>query len=271
MGQAAHICAASSLGPRYDETQTEDERQSVENGIWLCENCAALIDKNAGSDFSVGLLRTWKNASERAALDRLYRFSDSVRDSCIRSLIFINIPRLHHLLAQTKQPIHLPTYFDDGMPGEGFIAPELHQLERVISQMHFPALTWQEAAEQFEDPTGLIVSFEGRFWTKNGPGSRRDRRERDLVDLKTAPHIYTKHRGAKLILPYDPKYLTTATATVELSRGQCRVAGFASVKFRDDDTIVASPFIIGLHSTPEARAFMDALTNHQRTIWANRN
>ena len=264
VGQAAHICGASPGGPRYDVGQSEDQRHSSENGMWLCEFCASLVDKNGGADFTVETLRAWKRASERAAHDRLTRSSDSVRDNCVSSLIFINIPRLHHLLAQTHQSGRLPSYFDEGIPGDGYIAPQLHELQRVIARMNFPALSWQEAAEQFDDPTGLIVSFEGRFWTKNGPQSRHDRRERDLTNLKTAPHIFAKSKGKRLTLPYDPRFLTTSTAGVEMTRGQTNVGGFASVKCREGDNIIASPFIIGLFSTPEGRALMDALAAHQR-------
>lgn len=264
LGEAAHICSAAAAGPRYDSGQTEEERHCIENGIWLCGSCAALIDKNDGIDFPSSILRVWKCAAEHAALDRLHRSSDTVRDNCVNSLIFINIPRMHHLLAQTKQPLRLPTFFDDGIPEDGYIAPELHVLERTIAQMRFPAIKWQDAAKMFSDPTGLMVSFEGSFRTRNGPSSRYDRKYRDLTNIKTVPQIYAKSNGQKLVLPYDPRFLTTATAGVEMTGGHTRVGGFASVKYRDSDMIVASPFIIGLYSTPEARAFMDALASHQR-------
>ena len=44
IGVAAHITAASPGGPRYDETLTSEERKSINNGIWLCQSCAKLID-----------------------------------------------------------------------------------------------------------------------------------------------------------------------------------------------------------------------------------
>lgn len=43
-GVAAHICAASSLGPRYDESMSTEARKDISNGIWLCNRCARLID-----------------------------------------------------------------------------------------------------------------------------------------------------------------------------------------------------------------------------------
>lgn len=67
IGVAAHITAASQNGPRFDTTMTPEERKSAENGIWLCQNCAKLID-NDERRYSKDLLIEWKRLSERAAL-----------------------------------------------------------------------------------------------------------------------------------------------------------------------------------------------------------
>ena len=63
MGIGAHIAAASPNGPRYDGNQTTEQRKDIENGIWLCVNCATLIDKDPGT-FPVALLNDWKSSSE---------------------------------------------------------------------------------------------------------------------------------------------------------------------------------------------------------------
>ncbi len=264
LGEAAHIHGASPGGARYDRHQSEEDRHSAENGLWLCERCAELIDKNNGADFEVSTLNIWKQASEAAALDRLYKSSDSVRDNCINSMIYINAPRLHHFAAQTRQDVGLPTFFDEGIPGDRYIAPELHALERAIVRFRFPALEWESSIRMLDDPTGMILSFEGVFRTKNGPSGRNDRRERDLSNLKSAPQIYRKSGAIRLVLPYDPRFVTTSTAMVELTSGQCRVGGFALVKMRLGDDIIASPLLIGLASNPETRAFWDAFNSHQR-------
>jgi len=60
IGEAAHITAAASSGPRYDESLTVEERCSIENAIFLCSSCATMIDKNKGIDFTKEVLRTWK-------------------------------------------------------------------------------------------------------------------------------------------------------------------------------------------------------------------
>src|SRR5208337_4365996 len=43
IGVAAHICAASSGGPRYNAAQSREARRSKDNGIWLCQNCGRLV------------------------------------------------------------------------------------------------------------------------------------------------------------------------------------------------------------------------------------
>lgn len=66
IGVAAHITAASLRGPRYDGGLSPEERKSATNGIWLCQNCAKLVD-NDENRYTVDVLRQWKARSEEAA------------------------------------------------------------------------------------------------------------------------------------------------------------------------------------------------------------
>lgn len=70
IGVAAHICAASPGGPRYNAAQTGDARRSKENGIWLCQNCGRLIDADS-KKFTVELLTGWKRAAQERAFREL--------------------------------------------------------------------------------------------------------------------------------------------------------------------------------------------------------
>lgn len=63
-GEAAHICAASPGGPRYDMSQSEAERKGINNALWLCAACADLIDKNSGGSYPADHLRKWKRDHE---------------------------------------------------------------------------------------------------------------------------------------------------------------------------------------------------------------
>src|SRR5215203_5408513 len=70
IGVAAHITAASPGGPRYDENLTQAQKQSITNGISLCQVCAKLVD-NDPARYTVEVLRDWKENAESLALLRL--------------------------------------------------------------------------------------------------------------------------------------------------------------------------------------------------------
>jgi hypothetical protein len=63
IGVAAHITAASPGGPRFDPTLTPEERRSVTNGIWTCQNHGKEIDDDVVR-YSFDLLRAWKHHAE---------------------------------------------------------------------------------------------------------------------------------------------------------------------------------------------------------------
>lgn len=54
-GEACHINAAASGGPRYSSEQTNADRSSIENAIWLCTECSTRIDKDEASYSDVAL------------------------------------------------------------------------------------------------------------------------------------------------------------------------------------------------------------------------
>jgi hypothetical protein len=77
VGVAAHITAASPAGPRYDPNLSPEQRSGHENGIWLCQTDAKLID-NEPARYDVGLLREWKRGAEQEALDRIGRTAEPI-------------------------------------------------------------------------------------------------------------------------------------------------------------------------------------------------
>jgi len=70
IGVAAHITAASEGGPRYALSLSPEERRSVENGLWLCQNCAKLIDSDV-QRYTPELLRKWKRQAEQRAQNEI--------------------------------------------------------------------------------------------------------------------------------------------------------------------------------------------------------
>jgi len=63
IGKAAHITAAAPGGPRFEYGLAPALRAGIANGIWLCSNCADLIDKDQQA-YSAPLLRVWKENAE---------------------------------------------------------------------------------------------------------------------------------------------------------------------------------------------------------------
>ena len=68
-GKACHITAAAPGGARFDPSLSSGERSSINNGIWLCDDCADMVDKDSQL-FSVARLHSWKHAAEQSALAR---------------------------------------------------------------------------------------------------------------------------------------------------------------------------------------------------------
>ncbi len=63
IGVAAHLTAASPGGPRFDASLSAEQRKSAENGIWLCQKCAKLVDTDAAR-YTLKVLRGWKQVAE---------------------------------------------------------------------------------------------------------------------------------------------------------------------------------------------------------------
>jgi len=63
---AAHITSASPGGARYNPSLTPEQRSDIDNGIWLCQNCAKLIDNDI-PQHPESILRAWKTLAEHQA------------------------------------------------------------------------------------------------------------------------------------------------------------------------------------------------------------
>ena len=88
IGEAAHICAASPGGKRYNSEMTVEERKAPENGIWMCRTHAALIDRDE-KYFTVEMLKKWKGDAESEAGRELIG-QEVIKKCRFRMLIFYN-------------------------------------------------------------------------------------------------------------------------------------------------------------------------------------
>ena len=108
IGVAAHLTAAAPQGPRYDSHLSPEERGAPANGIWLCQNCAKLID-NDPQRYAVEQLRTWKLEAEEYALRNIGRpegLTSLERDARLRFRAAF-MPALGELDAGKRDPFHV--------------------------------------------------------------------------------------------------------------------------------------------------------------------
>ncbi len=92
LGEASHISAARRGQARFDTKMTDDQRSNIQNGIWLCRECARKIDLDE-KKYTVELLNSWKKEHENyiasgkpiAAADREILVSEGGTGSIIQN------------------------------------------------------------------------------------------------------------------------------------------------------------------------------------------
>lgn len=80
VGVAAHITGAAPGGPRFDPSLSKGQRSGAANGIWLCQNCAKLVD-NDDVRYPTDTLRRLKQRAEQEAEDDIGQGSTGQRGS----------------------------------------------------------------------------------------------------------------------------------------------------------------------------------------------
>jgi hypothetical protein len=76
IGVGAHITAAAPGGKRYGKSLTSEKRRSANNCVWLCQDCAKLIDSDETA-FPIERLRAWKDQRERRQLESISALANS--------------------------------------------------------------------------------------------------------------------------------------------------------------------------------------------------
>lgn len=146
IGVAAHICAASPGGPRYNKSMTVVERKSIDNAIWLCSNCSIDIDRDE-KRYSVCLLKEWRVKAEDSARAELGKKLPSNSDAidtvavaltgCPKRYIASAISNVHlatGIALESLDPRFIvKTAHDDGKTSIGIYAKEDVSLSMKIN------------------------------------------------------------------------------------------------------------------------------------------
>jgi hypothetical protein len=126
IGVAAHIEGAAPNSARYNPNQSKEERSSINNGIWLCQNCAKKID-NDENKYTKELLILWKSQAEdraKSAIGNKRIIAEGVFDT--KSIVLIARQQTTHWPHSvqtgrmrraeiTLRPLRMPRNLNDAM------------------------------------------------------------------------------------------------------------------------------------------------------------
>lgn len=187
IGVAAHIIAASPGGPRYDASFTAEARKSQENGIWLCQNCAKLVDSDL-EKYTVKQLLEWKQKSEEQAARELEGGTDgeSYSEGTYKNVVTNgSIINTHN--QKGGQNAHIINNY--GPPSRKISPLEKHQMLAILGQavpgeIGFASTLGDYEAHEFK--AQLMEVFKEAGWI--------------VHDLRTFM-FFSVHKGLKVTIP----------------------------------------------------------------------
>lgn len=248
-GRAAHIASAAHGGPRYDAGMSPQQRRAAENGIWLCGDCADLIDKKQGRGFSVELLKSWKAQAEQEVANAALLGSMAQRPawlSKIASPYYINLPRVLHLSSDALSP-EAAKSLKNGFPERGYIYPELQEVKFILRRLAIKTIDVEQLLQpSLQVVEGLAISFYRSCRTRNAAETHIEAVQN--YSFEKSPLIYCSAHRFKYVMPYDPAWVTTNTAVATMRSGNTTMAGIALVKEvnRTDMTAICTPLTFGV-------------------------
>lgn len=254
-GRAAHITGAVQNSPRFDRNLSSEERRHADNGIWLCADCADLVDKNEGRGFTVEQLRGWKRTAEEAQSNAARLRVRVRRPTYLDNLgtpDYVNVPRLLHLAGSNALSPSILASIASGFPKDRMIVRELVEVENALRNLTIQAIELRELTDPSSQvKEGLAVSYHQHCRTKNGCSS--DPADVTNYSFDRSPLIYLDRNGYRFIQPYDPRWVTTRTAQAALRAGSRIMAGIAIVKEIDCDSrqVIATPLAFGIPQMPD--------------------
>lgn len=180
---------------------------------------------------------------------------------------YINIPHLHTIfdLSADETAVLSPGGFNNlHSLGPGLL--RVMSLTKLLTNERAPkAVPFELIPDVGSKHVGVLCSFNDRFRTKGVPGPDVLEMGYSLSgDANKDPHIYRKYGRRKLLLPVDPRWITTSTAFGEFSPsgGAGNFAGLCRIKNFDvkTATVYATPIVIGIPWLSWRESFLGALS-----------
>ncbi len=260
VGVAAHITAASEGGPRFDSCLQIGARRSIDNGIWLCQICAKLVDSDQNR-FDTFLLREWKSEAESQAKEQLGVPSSRFCENPLLNSVHGRLNRQQN--ARFGFSFAYPSVWDRDDPvncdGNSFRHPTDPRIEvrawgsyAVVTRDLEAWIAWSIQNLEKEESFRLLSKVvSGRHVVDWGHGSRRK-------PLESREQI----RGYRIVyqMQENGERFTYVQTFVQLDDTQfgvrCGAPSPLYSRYEDLFLIISHGFhILGRSAAPQARAF----------------
>ncbi|XKK39972.1 hypothetical protein HFP72_03995 [Nocardiopsis sp. ARC36] len=244
---AAHITAHGDAGPRADPAIPIDQRNSIDNLLYLCPSCHSRIDKNSGAGYTAEELLDAKGRHE--AWTRSLRQAGSAWNVRYHHVDFVNITRLAMLpgaddVLQVTQDIGLDT--SASFQSQGMLAGVFVKRVKPIFENWGERALDLDPAEPIDVKPGMVVSFDAPVRARN------IRRARYLArisgSIKWDPHLRFAYGKRTVAIRFDPVWLTTTTSLTTLGTAEKEAvtyAGLGTVVAVTKEEIQVSAMVFG--------------------------
>lgn len=264
----ALIRQASSRGVKLSESSLSDwfRGRSVPSD---CKSFALLVQLLTGDRPSGQLVHLYEMAG-RESVDRLGTrrppylglgtaitpLSATVhRLPSLDMIHYANVDRLNVLLAARGHPARLqgiPAHCDRTMMS---LMAVMESISQRLAQVELPLKRLTPDLNLRTLQEGDLLVFDRKVNTLNGPQPGEIRAL--TGDLDIDPLVYIKKGGVRIVMPYDPKYVTTSTAYSDFIAGQTQMFGLCKIKRRGRPKdaphrakkpkaqFIASPLVLG--------------------------
>ena len=170
-------------------------------------------------------------------------------------LHYMNLPRLAMLAAGSEKSfsLNLPQGFNALHELGVDLVYVMSAIQNVFEQIEIPARRLRSISTLDAELRGGFIYFSERYYAKNIPSPEDAVAGATLTGrIEKDPHIHFKWAGHRIILPVDPRWITTSTAFGDFGH-----RGISSqVKFVDrlKGITVGSPFLLGIRLSPAMQA-----------------
>jgi 5-methylcytosine-specific restriction endonuclease McrA len=252
----AHMIARADGGPRADPSLPVAERNSIDNLILLCKNCHDIVDNHV-AEHPVERLREIKASHELWASS--LRKAGQTWNMRYRSVDFVNLPRLTafpggEAIADAAEQIHI----DDEKP----LVKNGMRAGKFVGRVRSIFESWNARAvpltAEFVDvvASGMLVSFETAMLSRNTPSPS----EVPLISgiWERDPYLEFQSGVQRVMIRFDPRWLTTVTAFTDLHTAETEVttyAGLGVVVGVTDGVIRVSALVFGKPMSDEVSLF----------------